>query len=83
MSKYQINATIKKPGGGPVKWTHYSDFPMTAEECRKNFSKEKEAGKCFSVDVHISDFICKEIPPQNAGNTYGYIWLILVPLNKP
>lgn len=52
MSKYQINATIKKPGGGPVKWTHYSDFPMTAEECRKNFSKEKEAGKCFSVDVH-------------------------------
>ncbi|WP_236286587.1 DUF1187 family protein, partial [Escherichia coli] len=25
MSKYQINATIKKPGGGPVKWTHYSD----------------------------------------------------------
>ncbi|EFD0809084.1 DUF1187 family protein, partial [Escherichia coli] len=21
MSKYQINATIKKPGGGPVKWT--------------------------------------------------------------
>ncbi|MDD0755555.1 DUF1187 family protein, partial [Shigella sonnei] len=21
---------------------------------RKNFSKEKEAGKCFSVDVHIS-----------------------------
>ncbi|WP_343214885.1 DUF1187 family protein, partial [Escherichia coli] len=46
-------------------------FPMTAEECRKNFSKEKEAGKCFSVDVHISDFICKEIPPQNAGNTYG------------
>ncbi len=38
MSKYQINATIKKPGGGPVKWTHYSDFPMTAEECRKNFS---------------------------------------------
>ncbi|EID8112361.1 DUF1187 family protein, partial [Escherichia coli] len=61
MPKYQINATIKKPGGGPVKWTHYSDFPMTAEECRKNFSKEKEAGKCFSVDVHISDFICKEI----------------------
>ncbi|HCK2140680.1 TPA: DUF1187 family protein [Escherichia coli] len=58
MPKYQINATIKKPGGGPVKWTHYSDFPMTAE-------------KCFSVDVHISDFICKEIPPQNAGNTYG------------
>ncbi|HCN6866907.1 TPA: DUF1187 family protein, partial [Escherichia coli] len=44
MPKYQINATIKKPGGGPVKWTHYSDFPMTAEECRKNFSKEKEAG---------------------------------------
>ncbi|MEQ6461183.1 DUF1187 family protein [Salmonella enterica] len=43
MPKYQINATIKKPGGGPVKWTHYSDFPMTAEECRKNFSKEKEA----------------------------------------
>ncbi|EOL4529483.1 DUF1187 family protein, partial [Escherichia coli] len=41
MPKYQINATIKKPGGGPVKWTHYSDFPMTAEECRKNFSKEK------------------------------------------
>ncbi|MGF8515585.1 DUF1187 family protein, partial [Klebsiella pneumoniae] len=40
------------------------DFPMTAEECRKNFSKEKEAGKCFSVDVHISDFICKEIHPQ-------------------
>ncbi|EPY3325977.1 DUF1187 family protein [Shigella sonnei] len=32
MSKYQINATIKKPGGGPVKWTHYSDFPMTVEE---------------------------------------------------
>nr|WP_172692872.1 DUF1187 family protein [Escherichia coli]AVX51922.1 hypothetical protein [Escherichia coli] len=64
MPKYQINATIKKPGGGPVKWTHYSDFPMTAEECRKNFSKEKEAGKCFSVDVHISDFICKEIHPQ-------------------
>lgn len=56
MPKYQINATIKKPGGGPVKWTHYSDFPMSAEECRKNFSKEKEAGKCFSVDVHISDF---------------------------
>ncbi|MCF3448865.1 DUF1187 family protein [Escherichia coli] len=55
---------MKKPGGGPVKWTHYSDFPMTAEECRKNFSKEKEAGKCFSVDVHISDFICKEIHPQ-------------------
>nr|WP_250692144.1 DUF1187 family protein [Escherichia coli] len=25
----------------------------------------------MSVDVHISDFICKEIPPQNAGNTYG------------
>ncbi|ECB4488898.1 DUF1187 family protein, partial [Salmonella enterica subsp. enterica serovar Java] len=24
MPKYQINATIKKPGGGPVKWTHYS-----------------------------------------------------------
>ncbi|EFD0809119.1 DUF1187 family protein, partial [Escherichia coli] len=24
---------------------------------------EKEAGKCFSVDVHISDFICKEIHP--------------------
>ncbi|HDI9215080.1 TPA: DUF1187 family protein, partial [Escherichia coli] len=23
MPKYQINATIKKPGGGPVKWTHY------------------------------------------------------------
>ncbi|EOR7625583.1 DUF1187 family protein [Escherichia coli] len=22
MPKYQINATIKKPGGGPVKWTH-------------------------------------------------------------
>ncbi|ENC1305530.1 DUF1187 family protein [Salmonella enterica subsp. enterica serovar Chester] len=43
MPKYQINATIKKPGGGPVKWTHYSDFPMTAEECRKNFSKEKES----------------------------------------
>ncbi|ECU0044607.1 DUF1187 family protein, partial [Salmonella enterica subsp. enterica serovar Thompson] len=21
MPKYQINATIKKPGGGPVKWT--------------------------------------------------------------
>ncbi|WP_247181793.1 DUF1187 family protein [Escherichia coli] len=20
--------------------------------------------KCFSVDVHISDFICKEIHPQ-------------------
>ncbi|EHZ5444133.1 DUF1187 family protein [Salmonella enterica] len=54
MPKYQINATIKKPGGGPVKWTHYSDFPMSAEECRKN----------FSVDVHISDFICKEIHPQ-------------------
>ncbi|EJZ3988411.1 DUF1187 family protein [Escherichia coli] len=62
MPKYQINATIKKPGGGPVKWTHYSDFPMTAEECRKNFSKEKEAGKCFSVDVHISDFICILVP---------------------
>lgn len=43
MPKYQINATIKKPGGGPVKWTHYSDFPMTAEECRKNFSKEHGA----------------------------------------
>ncbi|ENH5830912.1 DUF1187 family protein [Salmonella enterica] len=80
MPKYQINATIKKPGGGPVKWTHYSDFPMTAEECRKNFSKEKEAGKCFSVDVHISDFICKEIPPHKCRK---YIWLILVPLNKP
>ncbi|WP_396048584.1 DUF1187 family protein [Escherichia coli] len=25
MPKYQINATIKKPGGGPVKWTHYTD----------------------------------------------------------
>ncbi|WP_338319229.1 DUF1187 family protein, partial [Escherichia coli] len=25
---------------------------------------EKEAGKCFSVDVHNSDFICKEIHPQ-------------------
>ncbi|EFN6524203.1 DUF1187 family protein [Escherichia coli] len=65
MPKYQINATIKKTGGGPVKWTHYSDFPMTAEECRKNYSKEKD------IDVHISDFICKVIPPQNVGNTYG------------
>nr|AWM65001.1 hypothetical protein [Escherichia coli] len=47
MPKYQINATIKKPGGGPVKWTHYSDFPMTAEECRKNFSKEKKQESVF------------------------------------
>nr|WP_249942227.1 DUF1187 family protein [Escherichia coli] len=29
---------------------------MTAEECRKNFSKEKEAGKCFSVDVSYFRF---------------------------
>lgn len=47
MPKYQINATIKKPGGGPVKWTHYSDFPMTAEELQKKLLKRKRSRKVF------------------------------------
>ncbi|QDX42152.1 DUF1187 family protein (plasmid) [Escherichia coli] len=37
MSKYQINATIKKPGGGPVKWTHYSEKLLKRKRSRKVF----------------------------------------------
>ncbi|MBF6067341.1 DUF1187 family protein [Klebsiella pneumoniae] len=29
-----------------MKWTHYSDFPMTAEECRK-LLKRKRSRKVF------------------------------------
>lgn len=64
MYKYRTTATITKPGGGPVIWTHYSNEVITADECKKKFSKEKEAGKCFSVEVKISDFQCKKISPQ-------------------
>lgn len=79
MSKYQINATIKKPGGGPVKWTHYSDFPMTAEECRKNFSKEKDEGDVQSVNYFIAQ---KYTEALQAIGTASNSKLVMMPLDS-
>ncbi|TNV22861.1 DUF1187 family protein [Buttiauxella sp. B2] len=55
---YKVTATILKPGGLPVTWTHMTKERLTSAQCEKMLSKGKEAGKTAGEIVKVSDFKC-------------------------
>lgn len=62
---YKITAIIKKEGGSPVQWTHYTNNQITQKDVFKKFRKVNVGGRPYTVNDAIIDFKCEKVQCQS------------------